>query len=153
MHLGCVCPSLQGIVRASIAYPENTLGARSTYGGGGDRPKGIGDLIRAALTLPENTVENAAARSPNLGCACSRGFGVARSGMGDLSQVWNDLTTGGMSIGSLTIPYWALAAGGAAVLFMFVGGGRPSGYKEAVARVKKSYPTTVGRIRRAASAF
>ena len=150
MHLGCVCPSLQGIVRASLDYPENTLAPRSTYGG--SKPLGIGDLIAAKFTLPENTIEGQAARSPNLGCACSRGFGVTK-GMGDLSQVWNDLTTGGMSIGSLTIPYWALAAGGAAVLFMFVGGGRPSGYKQAISRVRSQYPTTVGRVRRAVSAY
>ena len=149
MHLGCVCPSLQGIVRASLDYPENTLASRSTYGGG--KPLGIGDLIAAKFTLPENTIEGQAARSPNLGCACSRGFGVTK-GMGDLSQVWNDLTTGSVSLVGIDIPYWALGAAGAAAVLLFMSG-RPSGYKEAVARVKKSYPTTVGRLRRAAGAF
>jgi hypothetical protein len=157
MHLGCVCPALQGLVRATVDYPENTLAARSLNGltsAAYTLPentvsgRGMGDLIAASLTLPENTIGSTGGRG--LGCACSRGMVVSRSGMGSLSDIWSSITG---AVSGFSTTEWLLIGGGTIAAMFLLGGGRPSGYKQAVSRVKQQYPTTVGRIRRAVAAY
>jgi hypothetical protein len=152
MHIGCVCPALQGLVKATYTLPENIISPPAAG-------TSLGDLIAAHYTLPENTIENVP-RGRSMGCGCTAGLGVTRYGMGalgDLSDIWGSITD---TVSGFSTTTWIIL-GGAAVAVVLLTGGRGSTYKperqraivQAVERVKSQHPSYVGRFARAASAF
>lgn len=117
----------------------------------------IGELMPAKFTEPENPIRKAMGLG---GCGCGGGCsrcnydGSARckqgcgcpsaigfSGLGDLSDVMDTLTTGYM-------PY--VIGGGLLLLFL---SGRGKSYREDVARVRSRHPTRIGRVRRAVASY
>ena len=132
---------------------------QAVAGGNIVRVPHVGELMPGMFVVPQNPIRDAMA-SPDvtrpvagsgqalagLGCGCGAGMGCM-CGMGDvastlstispsLGTAWTNLSTS-LSTTYAGIPLWALVAGGAAALFIFMPGG--SEYRSKRAALRSQY--------------
>jgi hypothetical protein len=121
--------------------------------------KGIGELMPGQFPIPNNPLRNvlvAQLMKPN--CGNALGCAVAgMQGLGDLSSTLSELPNSISTwVSSQPWTTWAYVGGGAVVLFMLMGGGRP-GYRaarsEALRKLKSQYPTRAAKVRRSVEAY
>ena len=158
-------PGLGELMPGWFVVPQNPIAPDSTplvptpQARSGGKPVYIprmGELMPAKFTVPQNPLVRELCGLGVLGGGCSgcgssgeakckQGCGcpsaIGFSGLGDLSNVMDSLTTGYMP--------W-LIGGGLLLLFM---SGRGGSYREDVARVRSKHPTRLGRVRRAVASY
>ena len=149
--LGELMPGWHVVPQNPIA-PDYTELVPTPQARSGGHPVYIGrisELMPAKFTEPENPIRRAMGMGNcgSCGCGgnCKRGCGcpsaIGFSGLGDLSDIADTLTTGYMP--------WIL--GGGLVLLLLSGRGKS--YREDVRRVRARHPTRLARARRAVAAF